>query len=165
MQDRITVSEHTSSAWKLILFASLFDTVVFFILFLLISDPLTVSIFRFLAFIGFAGIVLAGLQLQGRTKKIEIECDEEQIKITYYLSSRGNQEEIFELGTVDQITKQPAPRIWNLIPRKDSSKLQISFTDTSNKLSLLRFKGKDLYVTHSDAQKVVSFFKSRVSSS
>lgn len=158
MPDSLTIEEHRSSAWKLILYGSLFVTILFVILFLVIHNLLLIGIFRLIAFIGFACLVLAILRLQGTEQRIEIDIDDNQLRIKYFSSIQKNQEELIELETIDRIEKQPAPAIWRFIPRRDCSKLQISFTDTPNILSLLRYKDRDLYINHSDARKAIGFF-------
>lgn len=155
--DKLTIEEHRSSVWKPILFISLFVAILFFILFLIVHDPLMIGIFRLVAFIGFAAFVLSFLQIQGKISRIKIEPGKEKLIISYFSSSQKSQEELFDIATIDQVKQCSAPAVWKVIPRKDCSKLQISFTDSSNELSLLRRKGRDLYVTHSDAKKAVNF--------
>jgi hypothetical protein len=164
MPGSLTIEEHISSVWKYILTVSLLDAIVFLILFLVNNTPLLVGIFRLVAFIGFAVFVLALLQMMGKTKEIKFALKEDKLYISYYLSLEKSQEEIFEVETIDQVKNLSAPAIWFLIPRNDSAKLQISFTDTSNKLSILRFQGHDLYVSKADAQKVVRFLDENIPS-
>jgi hypothetical protein len=164
MSDSITIEEHRSSVWKYILSISLGIAILFLILFLVNHNPLIVGIFRLIAFIGFAGFVMGILQLQGKRKEIKIQQNEEQLVINYYSSTAKNQEELFEIDSINRVKKDPAPPIWKIIPRKDCAKLQISFTDTSNILSLLRYRGQDIYVSPSDAQKAVHFLKEHLPS-
>ena len=165
MTKSITISEYISSVWRVILTSSLSLSIVFLILFLLLQSPLLVGIFRLCSFIFFAISVLSVLQMRGKTQKIDLELYPEELKINYFISTRKNQEEIFKVNEIEQIKQSPAPPIWNVIPRKNSTKLLISFIDTSTTLPFLRFKGRDLYVTSSDAQKVVEFFEQHIQSS
>jgi hypothetical protein len=155
--DKLTISEHRSSVWEWVLSISLLVAILFLILFLVSSNPLVIGIFRLIAFIGFAAFVLAILQQQGKMEKIEIKLKDDELIVNYYSSLQKSQEELFDIDTIDHVEKQPAPAIWKIIPRKDCAKLQISFTDTPNILSLLRFRGRDLYVSHSQAQKAIQF--------
>jgi hypothetical protein len=164
MSDSLTIQEHRSSVWKYILSISAGIAILFLILFLVSTNPLIVGIFRLIAFIGFAGFVMGILQLQGKTKEIKIQQNEDQLVINYYSSTAKNQEELFEIATIHRIEKHPAPPIWKIIPRNDCAKLQISFTDTSNTLSMLRYRGQDIYVSHSDAQKAVHFLEEHLPS-
>jgi hypothetical protein len=159
MSDSLTIEEHRSRVWRYILFTSLGIALLFLILFLVNNSPLIVGIFRLIAFIGFAGFIMSALQLQGKTKEIKMKLDDGQLIVNYYSSTTKNQEELFDVDTINRVEKHPAPAIWKIIPRNDSAKLEISFTDTSNILSLLRYRGQDIYVSHSDAQKAVRFLE------
>jgi hypothetical protein len=164
MSDSLTIEEHRSRTWRYILFTSLGIAILFLILFLVNNNPLIIDIFRLFAFIGFAGFIMSALQLQGKKKGIKMKLDDGQLIVNYYSSTTKNQEELFDVDTINRVEKHPAPAIWKIIPRNDSAKLEISFTDTSNILSLLRYRGQDIYVSHSDAQKAVRFLEEHLSS-
>jgi hypothetical protein len=141
---------------------SLSDAILFFILFWFTATPLLTDIFKLLAFIGFAALVIAFLQSRAKIQEMEIEIGDQRLHINYFRSSEKNSEELFELDTIDQIQKLPAPPIWRIFPRRGCTKMEISFTDTSNKLSLFRFQGRDRYLTPSEAQKIETFLQEHI---
>ena len=160
MADNLTFREHTSSVWKPLKIVFLTTAILFTILFWQFNDPLWTGIFRLLAFVGFAGLLLAFLQTRQRTNKIELIVNKSQLQVNYYRNAKKQQEELFEMDTIKQINKEPAPVIWLMLPRNDCQKFIISFTDSRNTLSLFRFESRDIYVSLPDAKKTAKFLAS-----
>ncbi len=157
MQNKCTISEHTSSIWRALIIGGLTVSVLFVLLLVLSDDALAGGIFRLIAFGGFAVVMLSYLHIRGKAQKIELRFDKERLIITYFSESKKTQEELFELETISSIIRIENPPVWKILPRNDCSRFMISFTDRNNTLSLFRFEGRDLCLSHPDAAKTEKF--------
>jgi hypothetical protein len=159
MQNKCIVSQHASSVWKTLITGGLIVTVLFIVLSAISDAPLFKGVFRLIAFSGFAITALSYLQFRGKPQEIELEFDTEHLIITYFGESKKTQEELFELETISRIVRIENPRVWKIVPRSDCSKFLISFTDHKTTLSLFRFEGRDLCISHQDAQRAERFLE------
>lgn len=159
MQGKCAISEHTSSIWRTLIAGSLTVTGVSIVLFILSDHILFEGILRLIAFGGFAITVLSYLQTRGKEQEIELLFNEKHLMVTYFGESKKTQEEFFELETIANIIRIKNPRVWKILPRSDCSKFLISFTDSKNTLSIFRFEGRDLCVSHPDAEKTEKFLR------
>lgn len=136
---------------------SLAVSALFLLPYLLINNPIIVGFSRLIAFAGFAALVIAFLQTRGRTDHIKLTVDDTNLVVRYFKSSDKKQEELFDLKTMDEIKCRPAPPIWKIIPRNDSSEFRISFNDSENVLNMFRVDGRNIYIRNTDVNLLKHF--------
>lgn len=162
MERTCTIRENKPGAWNWIMGLSLAVAVLFFVLYLFISNPVIAGYSRFIAFIGFAALVIAFLQTRGRTDQIQLTFDDTNLIIVYFQSSHQKQQELFDLETIGEIRCRPAPPIWKFIPRNDCYEFRISFTDSEKTLCMFRLEGRDIYIRKADVHPLKQFLTKNI---
>lgn len=157
MESSCTIREDKAEAWNWIMGISIAVTLLFFILYAVFSNTVLAGFSRLIAFAGFATLVIAYLQTRGRTDQIKLTVDDKNLVVRYFQSSEKKQEELFDVKTIDEIKCRPAPPIWKIIPRNNSSEFRISFTDSENILNMFRVDGRDIYIRNTDVNLLKHF--------
>lgn len=156
MQQQLTVKEQFSSLLKIIAYVSGTIAVIFFVTYLLVGDPLWKGIFRFIAFIGFIGLVFSFLRLREGQKEVHFELADEKLKITYWQKSEVVKEEFFDQETIKDIYKKEHQSFGTSLLIKGYEYI-ITFTDTENKLPMLEYSGRNLHFSEEESTKIDQF--------
>src|SRR5699024_3911197 len=157
MKQKITVEEQFSPKWKGIAVLSLVIAVLYFILFLISTDPFWKGIFRFIAFIGLVGIVFSFLRLREGQKEVKIELLDNQLLLSYYKKDEMLREEVFEQETIKDIYKEEVKLPAKLLYIKKSYKFFITFTDTDKILPFFEYSGRNLHFSNEKAVEIDDF--------
>ncbi len=163
MEKKCSVQEYISPTWEWIMMGSVAIAVLFTALFILFDNALLGGLFRLFAFAGFAGFVLAFLQKRSRIDSIDLAVDNKNLTITYNKSSEIQQEELFDIETIEDIQIRTAPPIWKVFPRSSAVQFMISFTDSENTLCMFRLEGRNVYLSKKDTKAVKAFLKNHIS--
>jgi len=162
MADSITITERNQPFIKVGTLLTAILTVVSFVIFWEISDPLWISIFRFSSFIFFAITVFGYLRLMNKPLTIILESSDDRLKIFYQKKDEIIQEEEFDRTKVKQVCPvSPNTYFFSSFFQSDSQTLEIHFTDTSNKLNLFEFGGRPLFFDPNTIQEVTNFLQEK----
>lgn len=161
VKQKLEVTEQFSPIWKTAFYLSIAIAVLFFIIFLLTSDPLWKGIFRFIAFIGFVGAVFSFLRLREGQKRVQIEFSEENLIVTYFKKDEMLKEELFERKTIKEIYKKEAKSAGNLLGTAKGYAFFITFTDTDKTLPFFEYSGRNLSFKKEAALKINHFLTAR----
>lgn len=162
MEETLTVEEQLTARWKLLTIISACVAVLFFVIFLLIDDPLWKGIFRLVAFIGFTGTVLGWLRLRDGKKTIHIEILENQLLIHYLKENNVVKEEVFERKTIKNVYKKELSRFKKILNLGNGYEFYITFTDTKTKLGLFEYSGRNMRFSKEIATNIDQFINNNI---
>lgn len=157
MSEKLRIEEVAPTAWKRITAGSLAAALLFGLLYLLADGPFLPGLFRLSAFAGFAAAVIAALQWMGRAHTMVLTINEDNLAVSYLSSGKEVQEELFERDTVHRVHAVAAPPALGFFAMDDAVKVEMTFTDTDNRLSAFRLHGKDRYLAPDDARRACDF--------
>lgn len=157
MENIAEIEEYRSPIWKFLALFSGLIAVIFLSAYLFVSDPFWGGIFRFIAFIGFAGIVLLILKIREQPKKIEVKLTPEHLSILYFDDKEKVKEEFYERETIKNIQRKNVSPTWDFLTDPKIYQHIISFSDTETTLSVFIYSGRNIHLNEKDSSKFETF--------
>lgn len=157
MENPIVIEEYRSPIWKFLALFCGMITVIFLCSYLFVSDVFWKSIFRFIAFIGFAGVVLLILKIRERPKKMDVRLTAKYLGIRYFDDKEEVKEELYERETIKKIQRTNVSPAWDFLSNTEVYKHIISFTDTNKTLSVFVYSGQNIHLNEQDSSKFENF--------
>ncbi|MDZ7680210.1 MAG: hypothetical protein U5J63_00525 [Fodinibius sp.] len=156
----ITIKEESYSFWRMVAGICGILCVLFFVIFWLYSDPFWTSIWRLVAFIFFAGAVMAYLKVMDGPLHVTLEATDDLLLVRYLKKGQTIQEEQFERDTIAEISNsQKSKNLFTNLLQPQSAAFRISFTDTDQQLFLFEFSGRRLLFNRSAQGDIMHYLR------
>lgn len=157
MQNGILIHEHRSPVWRYLAIGLFIVTIAFTGVWFFAEDVLWSGMFRFGAFACFASLVLVWLRIRQAPLALRVKANDDHLFIHYFLDGEEKKEELFERNTIRRIERKAEALFWSSNENANACKFIISFTDTTNTLSVFIYSGREISLSEKDAQKFETF--------
>lgn len=156
----VTIYEQRHDIWRKGTFASAVLTILFFILFWNISDPLWIGILRLVTFIFFTLTVFGTLKLMEPPMEVELSFNSNYLLISYVQNEKEVLNEQFDRSAIQSIlpTSSDLP-FWTHYLHPQSAILKVDFKGKQHKSPLIKYRGRPLLFKQdklSDVQKWIN---------
>ncbi len=158
MDNSITVKEIHLKYWRPFTIILGMATVVLFVIFWNLNDPLWESIFRIGAFLCFAGTVFGALKLIEGSLILKLRIEDQKLNVRYFKEGKIVREEDFDLSEINGIFPSVPNKNWSLPFIKSRFEgFIINFNDSEHVLFLFEFGGRPLVFPSEKVEQITSF--------
>lgn len=158
MDNSLTVKEIHLKYWRPFTIMLGVATVLLFVVFLKLDDPLWESIFRIGAFLCFAGTVFGGLKLMEGNLILKLQIEDQKLLVKYYKDGKIVRKEDFELSEIHNIFPSVPKENWSLpFTGTRFEGFIIDFNDSDRVLFLFEFGGRPLVFSSEKVEQISAF--------
>lgn len=158
MNNSLTVKEIHLRYWRPFTITLGAATVLFFVIFWTLEDPLWESIFRIAAFLCFAGTVFGGLKLMEGNLILNLKVADQKLIIEYFKDGKIVRKEDYELSEINNIFPSVPKENWSLpFTGTRFEGFIIDFNDSDHVLFLFEFGGRPLVFSSEKVDQIITF--------
>lgn len=145
MDRSMTIYEQRHEIWRKGTYASAVLTILFFIFYWNISDPLWIGILRLVTFIFFTLTVFGTLKLIEPPMEVKLSFNTNYLLISYVQNGKEVLNEQFDRSAIKSIlhTTNGLP-FWTHYLHPQSAILKVGFKDEQQKSPLIKYRGRPL---------------------